>query len=89
MENMSNNVLLAVIEACGEALVNRKVHEERLMKYIDHKEKQVELLCKEVRELKGVDEEAVRKECEKIEKASETSDCCTAFGGCDCDTCDG
>ena len=44
MENMSKNVLLAVIEACGEALVNRKVHEEKMMDYIKFQDEQREIM---------------------------------------------
>ena len=78
MEKMSNNVLLAVIEACGEALVNRKAHEEKMMEYINFQDKQREIMCKRIGELEGRDDEKIKKECEEIEKASDICKCDTA-----------
>lgn len=78
MEKMSNNVLLAVIEACGEALVNRKAHEEKMMEYINFQDEQREIMCKRIGELEGRDDEKIKKECEEIEKASDICKCDTA-----------
>lgn len=97
MEKMSNNVLLAVIEACGEALINRKAHEEKMMEYINFQDEQREIMCKRIGELEGRDDEKIKKECEEIEKGSDPVVCdkpCgdsnekthTPWGICKCDT---
>ncbi len=90
MENMSNNVLLAVIEACGEALVNRKVHEEKMMDYIKFQDEQREIMCKRIGELEGRDDEKLKKECEAIENGASDSEGPLPQTTCPCgDDCDG
>jgi hypothetical protein len=90
MENMSNNVLLAVIEACGEALVNRKAHEEKMMNYINFQDEQREIMCKRIGELEGRDDEKLKKECEAIENGSSDEEDCVPLTACPCgDDCDG
>jgi hypothetical protein len=87
MENMSNNVLLAVIEACGEALVNRKVHEEKMMDYIKFQDEQREIMCKRIGELEGRDDEKLKKECEEIERGEDPvvlDTCKCGEGTCNC-----
>lgn len=86
---MDNNVMMAVIEACGEKIVGQKAFNDRCMEHIEHLVATNEKMHRELGELKGRDNEGIRAECEAIANAEATEDIGeTAYCKGDCDTCE-